>query len=27
MYYMPYLFFKSFKNQDLWADIFKIAAI
>jgi len=24
---MPYLFFKNFKNQDLWAKIFEIAAI
>ena len=24
---MPYIFFKNFKNQDLWAKIFEIAAI
>jgi len=29
MYYetMPYLFLVNFKNQDLWAKIFQIAAI
>ena len=27
VYFMPYLFFKNFKNQDLWAKIFEIAAI
>ena len=27
MYSMPYLFFKNFKTQDLWAKIFEIAAI
>jgi len=25
MYSMPYFFFKNFKNQDLWDEIFKIA--
>ena len=27
MYSMLYLFFKNFKNRDLWAEIFQIAAI
>jgi len=27
MYFMPYVFFKYLKNQDLWAKIFEIAAI
>jgi len=27
VYFMPYLLFENFKNQDLWAKIFEIAAI
>jgi len=27
VYFIPYLFFKNFKNQDLLANIFEIAAI
>jgi len=27
MYFMPYLFLKNLNNQDLWAEIFEIAAI
>jgi len=26
IYSVPYLFFRNFKNQDLWVKIFKIAA-